>query len=335
MTKAIVETQKALNALRKAATQAKSKYDDAKRTMTYFQEGLNQDPTKTHLVELIAKEQAKMDKAAAQRAVALTELMAVEAALPARKPSQFEAVLRWFSGSSLVKAKEALELVDASVEQGSWIPGASRKAWAAMKPNVAKKTIKVDSGYKASKADSAIHFAIAYGSFGGVAGLTLQDATRELNDDALEFYIDFQPLVDAMRKLDATRPVPTFTTMNASPTVSAELKRQGAVQVEVCPIRYEERSKTDEKGNVTYFMVAILEWPEGTKHNTSRYAYGTATNNQCHACGHAIKRMFNWVPLVLTTEAGEKRSLWVGRDCAKTLFGVDMAGDLELAEGQR
>jgi hypothetical protein len=331
----ILSKQKGIQALRKQVAAARTKVNDAKRSIKDYTNYLKDSTNPEHIKGLIARHEAELAKAEPKLAQAQAELAAAEAALPASKPTEFDVVLRWFSGVALAKAKEALELVDASVAHGSWIPGASRRVWAALKPNVAKKTIKVNSRYDAPRSEQAIDSAIRYGSFGGVARLTLQDATRELSDDALEFFIDFKPLIDTLTKLDATRPVPVFTTMNASPTVSAELKRQGAASVEVAEIVFEEREGTDKNGRKYFYRVAKIVWPEGTQHNTSRYAYGTCNNSQCHACGHAIRNSFNWVPLVLTTEAGEKKSLWVGRDCAETLFGVKMDGELELAEGQR
>jgi hypothetical protein len=336
MTNAIVEKQKGIESLRKAVTKAKTKANDAKRNIKDYTYYLAQDASRTHLVDLIAKYEVELVKANAELAEATEKLAAAEATLPAVKASQYAVVLKWFSGSALAKAKDALELLDASVELGSWVPGASRKVYAALgKPNVASKTIKLNNSYDAPNAESALMYAVKYGSFGRMVRLSLQDATRELNDDALEFYIDFKPMVDMLAKLDATRPVPVFTTMNASPTVSAELKRHDAASVEVCPMEFNEVEAIDEKGNKYFKTVVKLVWPVGIKHNTSRYAYGTDNNNQCHACGHAIKNAFNWVPLILTTGKGEKKSLWVGRDCAKTLFGVDMTGDLEIIGGKQ
>lgn len=338
----ILEKQKGIANLRKAVTQAKTKLDDAKRTLRWAQDAVN-----------AALERGDIDNAEYNRGrvtgaesclpvlqekleAAKAELAKAEAELPAVKPSAFAAILKWFSGTALVKAKDALELVDASVAHGSWLPGASRRVWAALKPNVAKKNLKVSSAYDAPAAEGAIRFAIDYGSFGRLAALSLQDATRDLNDDALEFFIDFRPLIDTLTTLDATRPVPVFTKLGASPTVTAELERQGAVSVEVAEIVYERHEGIDKKtGKKFYYVVAKIIWPEGCQHNTSRYAYGTAHNFQCHACGHAIRNNCNWVPLVLTDKAGGKKSLWVGRDCAETLFGVKLTGDLELAEGQR
>ena len=82
-----------------------------------------------------------------------------------------------------------------------------------------------------------------------------------------------------------------------------------------------------------------IVWPDGTKHCANRFAKvgrSRSGNAQCHACGHAIKSAYNWVPLTLTHESGELHSFWVGRDCAKKLFGVEMKGEAvyESAQGQ-
>lgn len=72
-----------------------------------------------------------------------------------------------------------------------------------------------------------------------------------------------------------------------------------------------------------------LKWPEGTKFNATGYCR-TANNHQCQACGHAIKNAFNWVLLVVDSAAGVPHAMWVGKDCAQTLFGVAVKGELRL-----
>lgn len=41
------------------------------------------------------------------------------------------------------------------------------------------------------------------------------------------------------------------------------------------------------------------------------------------------KKSDNWVPL-LGELAGSNRSLWVGRDCARTLFGIKVTGEMHV-----
>jgi hypothetical protein len=339
MTNALVAQQKNINDLRKAVTRAKTALKDIQGNIKYYGECaedpvVGREENKAHLHGLVAKYTEMLPKAEAQLATAISALAAAEAALPPVKESPFSAILKWFSGAALVKAREALQLLDASVEHGSWIPGASRKVRAALgKANVAAKTLEVTSDYSGPKAEVAVYRAFTYGAYGSMLMLSAVEI-RRLSAEAQQFVADFKPVALTMERLDATRPVPVFTTMNASRTVSAELKRQGAVNVEVCPIKWEFQELVDDNGVTSYVPVAILLWPEGIKHHTSRYAWGTSQNRQCEACGHAIKNNYNWVPLILTTEAGEKKSLWVGRDCAETLFGVKMTGDLEIAKGQ-
>jgi hypothetical protein len=244
------------------------------------------------------------------------------------------AIKTWYTGKALEKATAALELLLKSEEQGFWVKGASRSVPAALGKSGRGKKVAKTLNYSweqlHNKPLSVSYYALNYGDILRYSHLTLQEALQGLPDEALMHYFDFQPVAALMAKLNATKAPPVFTTMNASPTVSAELKRQDAVNVEVCPMRWEERTK-EVNGKTVFYTVGILLWPKGTRHGTSRYGH----DGQCHACGHAIRNSFNWVPLILTTATGDKKSLWVGRDCAKTLFGVDMAGDLELAEGQR
>lgn len=334
----ILTKQKDIESLRKAVREAKTRVNDAKRCIKDYSAYLKDSTNPEHIKSLIAEYEAKLAKAIPALEKAQAELAVAEASVPARKPSKFENVLKWFSGASLAKAQAALELLDASLAHGSWIPGASRKVRAAVgKANVAKKTVQLDRAFGGPKEQSAVSYAVGYGSFDGLGRLTVEEIeSGVLTGKALQYALDFKPLVDTLDRLDATRPVPTFTKLNASPTVSAELERQGAVAVDVAPLKYEVIENTDPKtGKKTYRTVVYIVWPEGIEHRTSRYARGTAHNNQCHACGHAIKNAYNWVPLVLTDKSGAKKSLWVGRDCAETLFGVKLTGELELAEGQR
>lgn len=79
-----------------------------------------------------------------------------------------------------------------------------------------------------------------------------------------------------------------------------------------------------------------LNWPEGTQHNKSRF-FQSNNHMQCQACGHAIQKPFNWVPILAYghSEKPTPCSLWVGRDCAGKLFGCKVEGDAIYPERQR
>ncbi len=248
-----------------------------------------------------------------------------------------EAVLSYFSGKARVNAEAALPILLESIAQGYWVKGVSRKVVAALsKVNVAAKKAgplrDVPTNFRKPETTTySVYSALAYGI---VRADPINFAAIEAEHPELAEVLAYarayvaaaKPVWDAIRVLDATRPPALFTTMQASPTVSATLKDLGAVSVTVCPLEF-DRVESVVDGQTVISHVARLVWPEGTKHNTSRFA---SRFSCCAACGHKISNGFNWVPLILETDDAPP-SFWVGRDCAKTLFGVDMTGDLEIA----
>lgn len=245
----------------------------------------------------------------------------------------YSKVLSYFSGKSLEKATVALKLLLASEEQGSWVKGASRSVPAALgKSNVIKKTAKEwldNRRFSSVPAVSRVYYAIA---FGDLKNLNLINAfDYETFPQVVKDYIEtFTPVAQLIERLDSTKPLPTVTYLGLSPTVTAELERQKAVKVEMCPIEWVRVENVDDKGRKTWHFKGILRWPSNIQHNTGKYDFSDAGNNQCNACGHAIKNPFNWVPLILTDKDGNLKSLWVGRDCARNLFGIDVKGDIDI-----
>lgn len=216
-------------------------------------------------------------------------------------------LLKFFDGNQLDTARNALELFAASKIFGSWVPGASRRVRAGLnyfkiaKPRVPRGT----------------------------------DPRPALLEKRAAFKKAMEPVEALMQVWDSQRPPPTFTNIGASPTITANLKALGAEKAEPAPMKREWVEVTNPKtGKVELHLVVEIIWPEGTQHGTSQYR-GTSNNSQCESCGHAIKNMFNWVPILLTCTDGSLKSLWGGRDCAKTLFGIDMTGDLEIKGGGR
>ncbi len=143
------------------------------------------------------------------------------------------------------------------------------------------------------------------------------DEIAHVVDLARSFVEDFAPLVPLMESLDATRPAPVFTSVGASPTITKLLASLGLLlnvsTIRMPPIDWHVVEKTDDRGKKYLVKVGTIRWPEGTVHYASRYAMGTDRNVQCHACGHAIKNAFNWVPLLIDNDEGIPYSLWVGR----------------------
>ena len=257
--------------------------------------------------------------------------------------------MQWFSGRSLDKAAEALDLLADSEAAGCWLPGASRKVMGALtKTNVAEKMMRANSwvtGYgdhtQASEGrwGHNLERLMKYGlwaerrpiDFDWFEARARVVKEVEFVREARHYYLDFALLADLVAQLEVTRPLPHVTYVGASPTVTRTLEALGIVAkidtLRVCPIRWEKVSRRGSDGQKEISYVGYLEWPSGTMHDVSRYAGGS----QCHACGHHISNNFNWVPLVVENERGIPLGLWVGRDCAETLLGVKVRGVLELS----
>jgi len=255
------------------------------------------------------------------------------------------AVLAHFSGKSFQNAIAALDNLEASIEAGEWVPG-SRTAKAALnKSNLAAKAAKalgeVHKGvsYKDPARDHvfSMWMALTYGQYTRLDRIDLPLVLASTDKDVLKLaklyvaYSDaFAPIGEAIQALDNAIPKPVFTAMGASPTVTKIIEALGVVKVDVCPIEWIKGSYTNKKGETITYRIGVLKWPTGTKHGTSRFTMNAC---QCEACGHGIRNPFNWIPLVLTAGDGTPKALWVGRDCAQTLFGIKMTGDLVLNEG--
>ncbi len=139
----------------------------------------------------------------------------------------------------------------------------------------------------------------------------------------------FSPVADAVELLDRARPAPVYEFAEISPTVAGNVGR--AIGVDFSTIRMPEIRWTwieiEIKGELCRVRHGEILWPSGTRHGASRFSGGS----QCEACGHGIRDRCNWVPLVANASHPQHGdgpvSLWVGRDCARKLFGCVVTGD--------
>jgi hypothetical protein len=163
---------------------------------------------------------------------------------------------------------------------------------------------------------------------------TVYQELETLNAEADElepFKAAFLELWAAMDALDRSCPKPVFTVLGVSPTITGSMQDLGAVKIEICPIEY-KRVEYVVAGKKNWRWVGRLLWPAGTMHGKSRYGCSHTGNRQCEACGHAIKNPFNWVPLIVWHKDGTPQALWTGRDCAESIFGIKMTGELEIED---
>jgi hypothetical protein len=147
-------------------------------------------------------------------------------------------------------------------------------------------------------------------------------------------------VAELVELLDARRPKTVVVMKTLSPTVASNISRHIGIDVATIqsPPFHGEWVKVIIKGKTSLVFEIVIDWPEDTRHNRSRFLRSD-NHEQCQACGHAIKDPFNWVPiLAYGPEPMEEQlldvapktlpySLWVGRDCAQKLFGCEVEGD--------
>jgi len=272
-------------------------------------------------------------------------------------------IRKWYSGKGLKILDEyVLPTLAAAEAQGYWPPGAARKIRAALnKQTVANKFARANerrrdvSGNQHQDGDQGLlddiaacrgdrHFeaklrgwdllfAMEFGAYekapklrdlaGKLRPYAQGPAEQAALDRAAEWVRNFIPVAELVLRLDESRPPPEYVFAEVSPAVYANVGK--ALEIDFTTVRAPNIIWPKEA------VMPITDWPEGTRHGVSRFARGSTTGTGyalCEACGHAIKRN-NWVPLVADTAAGPV-SLWVGRDCAATLFGAKITGDTKI-----
>ncbi len=277
--------------------------------------------------------------------------------------TDFSHILSWYTGKAQAAIRDyVLPTLAAAEREESWPPKASRAVHAALgKQSVAARFARAHerdehqdgdvgrlgdvmavrgSRYYESKVRSwdLLH-AMRFGQFSHAPEmLALADqlaphcacgAERAALAVARGWAADFAPLAALVARLDATRPRPTFAFGEISRTVSRNVGQAMGLAFESvrCPeIRYHREEQVGEDGKLAISWRVEILWPEGTRHGKSTFR----GSHQCQACGHAIHNWYNWVPLVVD-RAGEASgeppsSLWVGRDCARKLFGCVVTG---------
>ncbi len=136
----------------------------------------------------------------------------------------------------------------------------------------------------------------------------------------------FAPVSRLVQRLDASRPRPSFAFGKISPTVFRNVGQTMGLSFESVrapDVRWEPVVGDD--GSISGW-IGVIAWPEGTRHGLSKFGVSASGLDQCQACGHAIRDWSNWAPLVLDGASGPA-SLWVGRDCARRLFGCRFLGE--------
>ncbi len=265
---------------------------------------------------------------------------------------RFENILEWFSGKSLEAVVTfAVPALVESEELGYWKKGVARKVRATLnKQNVAarwarevERELDVDHGHPLR--DGLVN--MRFGAFAHAQRLLTEAALEKLHrephlltrkgvtqqvDVTIERWARANAEVAALiETLDARRPRPVVVMKTLSPTVARTVGEHIGIDFSTIqlPPMHGEWVEFEYKGRKCLVYEVVIDWPEGTLHGKSRFHH-SGNNQQCQACGHAIQDPLNWVPLLAHGHARAARvpySLWVGRDCARKLFGCEVDGD--------
>lgn len=287
---------------------------------------------------------------------------------PGAGATDLSAILAWYTGRALARVQELLPRLAEAEIAGFWPPKLSRSARAILsKQSVAERFARRNErpeNHRPSDADEGllefvgdvrgrraheaklrgwrlVH-AMRFGAFEDAAALvelaerlaphTRGDAERTALATALGWARDFAPVARLFARLDATRPRPSYEFGEISAAVRANVQDAMGLQFETvrAPEVEWREVEIEKNGKKARIWLGFILWPEGTRHGASKFDVGPSGVDQCQACGHAIHRGDNWVPLVLDGPRGPA-SLWVGRDCARHLFGCRVSGEGEFS----
>lgn len=214
-------------------------------------------------------------------------------------------------GNRRQKFLDSVKVINDSLSQGGWIKRGSVKAESGFYQGLYNKA-----------ADGPLHMCFRFGHTvnGSIEGLDLSAAEKAwitlCNERA-----------QAVKFLNAARPVPVITEIGLSPKVTKTFKECN-LDIQLPTIkpakvlaaqrqRYNDKLEPmfDKDGQPlmeTYYYVA---WTQGCKLGRSRFFDG------CQACGKHIPSG-RYVAIEAQCERNGLIGLYVGQDCAKNIFGI-------------
>jgi hypothetical protein len=271
------------------------------------------------------------------------------APIAVKEGMRFDGILDWFSG----KARDTIvtftipALVE-SEELGYWKKGVARKVRATLnKQNVAAKwsrAVELALGISYSHPLYEGLSNMRYGSYGRAPLMLAEPAlgklrgrphfyekkgtTQNVGETIERWARANAEVAELIALLDERRPKPVVVMKTLSPTIAKTIS--GHIGLDVATIQsppmHGEWVEFEYKGKKCRVYEVVIDWPEDTLHNKSRF-FHSGNHQQCQACGHAIQNAFNWVPILAYNADKVPHALWVGRDCAKKLFGCEVDGD--------
>lgn len=252
-------------------------------------------------------------------------------------------VRSFLKGSKLVKFDESVRVWEASLAQGSWIKRGHASADSAFYGGLLTRAQRVKLGGWLAGGQQERCISYGYGFDGDFVNVTGVENVKGLSLEVLRAWGFLCVLKSSeFEALKLARPRPVITPIGASPRVTATLKECN-LNVDLATIKPAEieafkvqlRNKKhelvfDRDGSPVLVTAYRVKWSAGIALRVSRFQGG----QHCELCGKFIPSC-TFVAMEMTdkhTSGDRLIGMWVGRDCASTLLGVEDVGIVREAE---
>lgn len=234
-----------------------------------------------------------------------------------------EIVAAHFAGKRLEDFLASVDVLNEAIANGAWLPKRGRAQ--ALK-GFGKGLTGSKAILQAIRSNHDLTMLILYGRPRPNADLSAP--VEGLAPELVQAWADVCYAAHAaVRELDQARPKPVLTPVGLSPRVTATLTEIG-LDIDLATIAYpklekREREARDKDGRLITIRYYEVVWPADTVHGASRFA---SSSRHCEACGKRIPSR-RFVPMYAhDRKRGKPVSLWLGRDCARQIFGISDVG---------
>lgn len=236
------------------------------------------------------------------------------------KESAIEIVRSFLTGAKLAKFNEGMRIWSDSLALGCWVKRGRRKADSAFYAGL----LTLAQFRKITRWTYEQERCVRWGkAFKGSFEHRQIEAVKGLTHEVLDAWAFMCVLKDTeFAALTEARPKPIITPIGASPRVTATLKECN-LDVDLSTIKPAAIERVELAGPPKQVFYRV-KWSAGTQLGVSRFGGG----DNCELCGKFIPSG-RFVAMEMADRSGGVSRLigmWVGRDCAETLLGVDDVG---------
>ena len=266
--------------------------------------------------------------------------------------SLVEIIQSTFKGAKLNKFNKSLDILTASVEQGTWLLRGKASVYAGFNMGLLKANYnRRDYGDSPEAEKQSLAWDLAFSlnhghAFKGDLALAISvlrtgansagEALKiKVSDEAIDAWVKLiDELTEIAAALDEARPLPRVTPIGLSEKVTVTLKEMN-LDIDLPSIKPAKivtktrpsyclttgKALIDNEGNQLMEKYHEVAWTDGILHNQSRFSYG------CQACGKTIPSgRFVPIEAIDKNNGGRLISMWLGCDCASNIFGVKDIG---------